>query len=256
MLALPFAGEYRAAFSPDGRLLAIPAPLRSILVWDLATGDERRFKEFDGEVTWLAFAPGSRRLISGHTDATLLVWDVPAGPSPRKDKLGPESLAAAWADLASGDAPRAFRARWTLAGAPEAALPVLAKHLQPARPADPARLQQLVADLDSPQFAVRAAAQKRLEELGELATPGLRQMLAKNTSLELRRRVEALLDKFRGPVTGPERQRALRAVAVLEDMAAPDARKLLATLAQGAPEARLTREARAALERLRQQPPY
>ena len=45
-----------------------------------------------------------------------------------------------------------------------------------------------------------------------------------------------------------------RAVAVLEDMATPEARKLLATLAQGAPEARLTHEAKASLERLTKRP--
>ena len=254
VLSLPLAGQSRAAFSPDGRLVALPAPQRSILVWDLAQGGERRrFQDFDGAVTWLAFTPDGRRLISGHADSTLLVWDIPAPPPPRKDKLEAESLAQAWADLAGDDAERAFRARWTLTSAPAAALPLLAKNLKPARATDPKRLEQLLADLDSPQFALRTAAQKGLEELGELAAPALRQMVAKNPSLEVRRRAEALLDKLRGPVTASERRRTMRAVAVLEDTATPEARKLLATLAQGAPEARLTREARAALERLGQQ---
>jgi WD40 repeat protein len=256
VLSLPLAGQPRAAFSPDGRLVAIPAPLRSILVWDLAQGDERRrFKEFDGQVTWLDFSPDGRRLFSAHADSALLIWDVPGPSSSRKDKLAPESVVRAWADLAGDEAPRAFRARWTLANAPDAALPLLASHLQPARPADAKRLRQLLADLDSPQFAVRTAAQKGLESLGVLAAPALRRTLAKNSSLELRRRVDALLNKLRGPVTDSEQRRAVRAVAVLEDTATPEARKHLAMLAQGAPEARLSQEARAALKRLRQQPP-
>jgi hypothetical protein len=67
----------------------------------------------------------------------------------------------------------------------------------------------------------------------------------------MRRRAEALLDRLCGPITDPEQRRAVRAVAVLEDAATADARKLLAKLAGGAPDARLTQEARAALERLR-----
>jgi hypothetical protein len=44
--------------------------------------------------------------------------------------------------------------------------------------------------------------------------------------------------------------RSLRAVEVLEHIATPEARDVLRTLAQGASEVRLTREAKAALERL------
>ena len=52
------------------------------------------------------------------------------------------------------------------------------------------------------------------------------------------------------PVADPETLRALRAVAVLEDVGTPPARKVLETLAKGSVEARLTQEAKAALARL------
>ncbi len=68
----------------------------------------------------------------------------------------------------------------------------------------------------------------------------------------MRRRIEALMEKLRA-VTRPEALRALRAVAVLEDIATPEARQLLETLAKGAPEARLTQEAKASLTRLAKQ---
>jgi hypothetical protein len=46
-----------------------------------------------------------------------------------------------------------------------------------------------------------------------------------------------------------ERLRTIRALAVLEWTATPAAQRLLEALAQGVPEARLTQEARATLER-------
>jgi hypothetical protein len=165
-------------------------------------------------------------------------------------KLGPEGVAKAWADLAGADAARAFRARGALASSPEEAVALLKGRLRPARAADAQRLRRLLADLESEQFAVREKAQADLEELGDLAEPALRQALADKPPLEVRRRVQAVLDRLRGPVTHPEALRSLRAAAVLEDVGTPAARQLLAELAAGAPEARLTREAKASLARL------
>jgi hypothetical protein len=49
----------------------------------------------------------------------------------------------------------------------------------------------------------------------------------------------------------PNRLRGLRALQVLEDVGTPEARKVLESLADGAAGAPLTRDAKAALERLR-----
>jgi WD40 repeat protein len=244
----------RAAFSADGRFLALTPPAHEILVWDLARGRAwRRLRGFDADVTWLAFSPDGRRLLSGLTDSTLLVWDAGPHETTPPRKLGAEGVARAWTDLAGRDAARAFRARWALTSSPDEALALLKEHLHPARPADTARLRQLLADLDSKEFAVRDRAQADLEALGDLAEPVLRQSLANKPTLETRRRVQALLKQLRGPVTQPERIRALRAVAVLEDLATPAARQLLGQLAAGVPEARLTREAKASLGRLQRE---
>src|SRR5262249_42969439 len=101
-------------------------------------------------------------------------------------------------------------------------------------------------------FTARDRAAAELEKLADLAKAALRQKLDERPPLETRRRVEALLNKVKGPVTSPERLRALRAVAVLERAGTPEAVQTLQRLAGGAPEARLTREARAALGRLGQ----
>jgi WD40 repeat protein len=256
VLSLPFNhGQNRAAFSPDGRLLAMTAPKQEILVYDLAAGREaNRFKDFGAEVAWLAFSPDGRRLASGLEDSTLLIWDVGSRPGQQNGELGAKDAAQAWTDLAGSNGPRAFRARWALAAAPDTAVSFLQKRLQPIQPAESKHLQRLIANLDDKRFPVRQEAQKELEQIGELAAPALKKALTEKSSLEVRQRIDGLLAKLRGPVTRPEMMRAVRAVAVLEDVATPQARKLLEALSEGAPEARLTQEAKTALTRLGKPP--
>lgn len=64
----------------------------------------------------------------------------------------------------------------------------------------------------------------------------------------------AQLKKLRASLPGPDRLREVRAVEALEHVGGAEARRLLEALAKGAPAARLTREARAALERLEKRP--
>ena len=62
--------------------------------------------------------------------------------------------------------------------------------------------------------------------------------------------MQQVLEKLTGPLTVPESMRAVRAVELLERLGADEARGVLRELAGGAAEARLTREAKAALESL------
>jgi hypothetical protein len=112
-------------------------------------------------------------------------------------------------------------------------------------------LKRLLAQLDSDQFEERETAADALEELGDLAGPTLGAVLAGRPSAEVRRRVDSLLGKLDALPSGPRRLREIRAVEVLERAGTPEARRLLERFAAGAPAARLTREANAALERLR-----
>jgi hypothetical protein len=104
--------------------------------------------------------------------------------------------------------------------------------------------RRCVADLDSAQFTTREKAAAEIGKLGESAGPGLREALKNRPSAEVRRRVLGLLEDSRIPSS------PLRAVEVLEHLATPKARQLLTKVAQGLAEARLTREARASLDRL------
>ena len=114
---------------------------------------------------------------------------------------------------------------------------------------DAQRVAALIARLDSDEFADREQAAEALAKLGGPAAPALRKALAGKPSAEQRRQLEGLLRKLEGPPTGPELQ-AIRALEVLESIATPEARAVLKTLAGGAPGARLTEEASAALARL------
>jgi len=68
--------------------------------------------------------------------------------------------------------------------------------------------------------------------------------------LEARRRAEQILQEIDERALDQKLLRKLRAVEALERMSGPEARSLLQKLAQGASEARLTRDARATLDRL------
>jgi hypothetical protein len=74
--------------------------------------------------------------------------------------------------------------------------------------------------------------------------PYLKQALASARGLEKQRRLQAIVAGI-GPMTLP----LLRAVEALEHAPGPEASKLLRQLSDGEPQARITREARQALER-------
>jgi WD40 repeat protein len=236
-------------FSPDGRTLVFGA--REIQLWETATGRARRTLEgHAASIMDCAFAPDGRTLLSGSEDTTVLVWDVARHREGRPGKRTNKELEALWGDLAGADGVRADRAIWSLAGCAEQTVPLLKRKLRPVPAVAPARLARLVAALDSDEFAVRDRAHRELEELGELAEAALRKALTSRPSPEARRRLERLLGAMQGRLAVPETVRALRGVEVLEHIGTPGARQVLAKLAEGTPEARLTREAKASLERL------
>jgi WD40 repeat protein len=247
-------------FSPDGRLVAsaggsrsVPydvAEPRRIRLWDVVSGKEvAHFEGHTADVTSLNFSPDGSRLVSGLMDSTVLVWDVTALPRLPGLEVRAEELDGLWKDLASADTFQAHQAVWKLATTPEKAVPFLKKHVSAAAEVDAAQVHRWVADLDSEQFDVRAAAVKELEKLGDRAAPALREALAAKPSAEVRKQAEELLGGLR-LVRSPELLQRLRAVQVLERIGSPEARQILEALAKGAPGARETREAQASLSRL------
>ncbi|MGH7174185.1 MAG: sigma-70 family RNA polymerase sigma factor [Gemmataceae bacterium] len=245
------------ALTPDDRHVVV-TDNKSLRVWDMATGKERRrwpLPEantlFGGNdvVTNLLLSPDGRRAFTALNDGTALVWDLqPALPRGKTGNLRDKEQSTCWTDLAADDARRAYAAIWRLTEAPDAAIPFLRRLVKTATDADAKVVRRLLADLDSDVFATREKASEQVAKLGPLAEPVLRQALEQKPTLEARRRMQLLLEKIDGqPATG-EALRLLRALQVLENTGA-EGRRLLRELANGAEGAWLTREAKAALAR-------
>lgn len=246
------------AFSADGQLLAAAYDPHTTVLWEVATGRTIRTWPGHGQgyLRQMAFSPDGRRLVTVGADGTALVWDVtglsPDGNLPAR-KLTHEEAKQAWNDLADADAAKAHRALWSLVADPMRALPFLREQLHPAPGIDAHRLARFLADLDSKEFTVRETATRELRKMGEQAQPALRKAMKDKPSLELRQRAQGLLDDLDSADLLAESLRDRRAVAVLERLASAGARQLLRVLAEGAPGAWLTEEAKASLARLRSQ---
>lgn len=244
------------AFSADGRLLAAAYGPHTLVLWETATGRPMRTWSGYGrdQLRQMVFSPDGRRLATVGGDGTALVWDVTGlsldGQLPNR-KLTAAEMQQAWKDLADTDAAKAHRALWSLVADPERALPLLREHLHPAPEMDRRRLARWIADLDSDDFTIRESATRELRKIGELARSPLRAAIKDKPPLELRRRVQELLDEMDSSDLSLESRRGLRAVAVLEQIANGDARQLLRELAAGAAGARLSDEVKASLARLR-----
>jgi hypothetical protein len=219
-------------------------------VWEVASGKRRRlFRGHYERVSSVAYLPGGRGLVSGGFDATVLCWDLDGKLDPPAPARTPAQL---WADLAEDGPDGGQGVLCALLARPGPAVALLRERLKPVTPADPVAVERLIARLDARSFAERQRAESELERLEELAEPALRRVLRGKPSLEVRRRVEGLLTKLERLRFGssPEGLRLARAVEALERAGTEDSRRLLRQLAGGAPGARQTRDAKAALARL------
>jgi RNA polymerase sigma factor (sigma-70 family) len=237
------------ALSPDGRTLAGGGQhSRELLLLEVATGQVRRqFQGHQGGVSRVAFAPNGRALASGSADGTALVWDLTGARSRQHPvALTYGQLDALWNDLRAENAAVAYEAMCTLQSAPDQSVSLFARHLRTVPKLDAKRLAEALAKLDRDDFTTRNRATQELEALGEAAEPALRRALADKPTVEVSRRLERLLSRFEGA----EAWRTGRAMEVLEQIGDSAARRLLHALAQGSPDARLTHDARAALDRL------
>jgi WD40 repeat protein len=244
------------AFSPNGRLLACTGAGRSghlsvgygsgVDVWDTLTGEKACSLPVTPEC--VAFSPDGARLATGGWDHCVVIREAPK-VRPRASAKAPSPAERdAWWTALGGDARAAYKVIGRLIDAPEHAVALLKERVPAVPPGDPRTVAKLIAKFDSEVFAERQRAERALEKMGEGVAHLLTEALQGKVDLELRRRVQRLLNKC--GETSTERKRHHRAVLTLEWIGTPAARAVLRNLADGAPSARLTVEARAALKRL------
>jgi WD40 repeat protein len=242
-------------FSPDGRTVAVGGSDGTIHVHDLFDGHELiKLEGHRGAVRSLAYSRDGSLLASGGADTTVLLWDATRWPRGGPAAPVDSAIPRLWEELAGTDAAQAHKAIWALAAAPQRSVPWLKGKLAPVPRESAERIARLVADLDSDDFATRRSANQELESIGRAAEPALLKAQNGDGSLEMKKRVQALLEKLASDELPPERLRHLRAVEVLRQAATTEARAVLQGLADGADGELLTREAKAALKRLSSQP--
>ena len=246
------------AFSPDGRLVASGGVGSSghlrvgygagIDIWDTVTGKKAGALPVSPES--IAFSPDGLHLATGGRDHSILIWKAPRIQPPKEIKAPSAAERDAWWTAMGGQAKDAYKAMGQMMDAPEHAVALLKERVQPVRLCDPDTVARQIVQLDSKVYFERVKAQAALEKMGEGAAHLLTQHARKGKiSEEMRRRLEAVLRKC--DAISSRSIQLHRAVATLEWIGTPAARDLLQALAEGAPGARLTVEAHAALKRLR-----
>ncbi len=268
-------GKYHAldaaALSRDGKMVITVGgdedkPDEQIItLWETETGRERgHFLGHIGRTNSVAISADGRFVVTGADDTTALVWDA-TRPQTGKSSIRPDSaadVAACFKDLAGDNAEQAYASMWALINAPKKTVSFLGDQSSLFARADVQAIQRWIQDLDSNEFAERERANQELEWILDEAEAHLTKALQSKPSLELRCRIDLLLEKSRMGYTSKVLQK-FRVIEILERIATPgadaapgaDATRLAASallkkLAAGTPEARLTQEAKASLERL------
>jgi hypothetical protein len=125
----------------------------------------------------------------------------------------------------------------------------LRKKIASVEPVAKERIDKLIEELASDQFAVRDAASRELQKLSDRAAGALRKAMDAKPDVEVVLRLKRLLEPLKRGLTAEQLQQA-RAIWALELMETKEAQETLRVWASGAPGAWLTNEAKMVLDRM------
>jgi WD40 repeat protein len=256
---------HSACFAPDNQsVVCVPANGQAQLYHLIAEKVTYRFNPPDRLAHFVTFSPDGKRvaivaelssqILNGRQDAIYL-YDVPASAlSPAAAQVDDAALDKLWAQLSSSNDLRLQRVQQALRAAPQAAVDLFRRQLPPVTKELQAKVELWIAQLDALAFTERDRAMQELARVAFEFTPLLEARKKQAGPGEVRNRLTFVLDRMKSapvPATIVKQERALK---LLEEMATPAAQTLLTELAAGAANARLTVQARAALERLSSRP--
>jgi hypothetical protein len=250
---------YGAAFAPDNvSVVCSEADGRPYLYHLIAEKVIHRFDPPAEHGYTLRFTPDGKRLaIIGPTTArdpgarqqSIFLTEVPARAlNPAAAHVDDAPLETLWAELGTDNDLKLQRILKAFRAAPKPAVALFRTKILPVRKAEQAEIERWIAALDDPALARRDQAMKDLHRVAHEYAPLLQARREQAGPGEIRNRLNVVLDQVKDKAPPAALVKALRVVALLEQMATPEARELLRTLADGASQARLTVEARAALE--------
>jgi dipeptidyl aminopeptidase/acylaminoacyl peptidase len=238
------------AVSPDGRSVLTTSLDRTVKLWDFPSGLlKNEFKGHSAYVRSISFSPDGRRFLACSGDAPCFVWDVYGHLTATVSLLSDKETARVWDDLSSDDPAIGFKSVCRLAVAGDSGVALLKAKMKPLQAPEAAKIDQLLADLKSPRFAIRDKASADLSRVADQNEPRLKKALEAETDANVRDQLGKLIAA--AETESLDSRRGRRAVEALEVIGTADAKRLAEVLAKGDPAGRLTKEAKGTVGRMK-----
>jgi hypothetical protein len=252
---------YSAAFAPDNQsVVCVEADGRPYLYHLVAEKAIHRFNPPERLCHFVAFAPDSKRVAliaepaerdANFRQESIYLYEIPASAlNPPAAQVDDAALEKLWAELATDNDLRLQRILTAFRSAPQPTVALLQKKAPPVTKERQAKMEQWIAELNAADFTQRDQAMQELRGAAHQFAPLLKSRQERAAPGEIRNRLTFILNQTKGEAPPASLIQELRAISLLEQIATPEAQKVLKEIAAGATQARITVEAQAALGRI------